>query len=139
MTRDWHPPNHISFKLNGGIWPPHGIQGSKGAEFHPNLTFLEEMKIISKATNPSKESYSGFDGTELEEELRKKRIKRVFVGGLTTNYCVKNTVLDALKIEFETILLIDAIQGVNLKPDDSRKAIDEMIKKGAKKVRISDI
>ena len=97
------------------------------------------MKIISKAADPSKESYSGFDGTELEEELRKKRIKRVFVGGLTTNYCVKNTVLDALKKGFETILLIDAIRGVNLKPDDSRKAIDEMIKKGAKKARISDI
>jgi len=137
-TRDWHPPNHMSFKTYGGIWPPHCIQESEGAEFHPHLKLPETVKIISKATDPSKEAYSGFDGTELKEEL-KKSVKRVFVGGLATDYCVKNTVLDALKLGFEAILLLDATLGVNVKPDDSEKAIKEMIKKGAKKATLSDM
>lgn len=137
-TRDWHPPNHMSFKTYGGIWPPHCIQESEGAEFHPHLKLPETVKIISKATDPSKEAYSGFDGTELKEEL-KKFVKRVFVGGLATDYCVKNTVLDALKLGFEAILLLDATLGVNVKPDDSEKAIKEMIKKGAKKATLSDM
>lgn len=137
-TRDWHPPNHISFKTYGGIWPPHCIQENEGAEFHPHLKLPETVKIISKATDPSKEAYSGFDGTELKEEL-KKSVKRVFVGGLATDYCVKNTVLDALKLGFEAILLLDATLGVNVKPDDSEKAIKEMIKKGAKKATLSDM
>lgn len=138
-TRDWHPPNHISFKPYGGVWPPHCIQGDKGAEFHPDLRLPEEARIISKATDPSKESYSGFDGTELEEELKKKGIKRVFVGGLATDYCVKNTVLDALRLNFETILLVDATRGINQEPEDSEEAIREMIEKGAKTTSLSEI
>lgn len=138
-TRDWHPPNHSSFKAYGGIWPPHCIRGSEGAQFYPYLILPEEVKIISKATDPSKEAYSGFEGTKLEEELGKKGVKRVFVGGLATDYCVKSTVFDALQLGFETILLVDAICGVNLKPDDSEKAIVEMIKKGAKKANLFDI
>jgi len=138
-TRDWHPSNHISFKAYGGMWPPHCIQGSEGAKFHLNLMLPEEVKIISKATVPSKESYSGFDGTKLKEELKKKGIKRVFAGGLATDYCVKNTVLDALELGFQTILLVDAIRGVNVKHDDSKKAIEETIKKCAKKATLSDV
>jgi nicotinamidase/pyrazinamidase len=139
ITRDWHPSNHLSFTAYGGMWPPHCVQGSKGAEFHPDLTLPEEAKIISKATDPSKESYSGFDGTELEEELERKGVKRIFVGGLATDYCVKNTVLDALKLGYETILLLNAIRGMNIKPNDSEKAIEEMAKKGAKKATLSDL
>jgi len=138
-TRDWHPPNHSSFKAHGGIWPPHCIRGSEGAQFHPALKLPEEVKIISKAIDPSKEAYSGFEGTKLKEDLGMKDVKRVFVGGLATDYCVKSTVLDALQLGFETKLLVDAIRGVNLKPDDSEKAISEMIKKGAKKATLSDI
>jgi nicotinamidase/pyrazinamidase len=138
-TRDWHPPNHISFRAYGGIWPSHCIQESGGAEFHPDLKLPETVRIISKATDPSKEAYSGFNGTKLEEELKKKSIKRVFVGGLATDYCVKNTVLDALKLGFKTVILLDATLGVNVKPDDSEKAIKEMIKKGAKKAALSDM
>jgi len=138
-TKDWHPPDHSSFKDCGGIWPPHCIQGSEGALFHPALKLPEEAKIMSTATDASKEAYSGFDGTKLDEELRKKDVRRVFAGGLATDYCVKSTVLDALQLGFETILLVDAIRGVNLKPDDSEKAIAEMIKKGAKKATLFDI
>lgn len=137
-TRDWHPPDHMSFKPYGGVWSPHCIQGSKGAEFHPDLILPKDVKTISKAANPCKEGYSGFDGTELKDELKKKDVGRVFVGGLATEYCVKNTVLDALRLRFETILLVDAIRGVNIKPNDSEKAIVEMIKKGARKATLSE-
>lgn len=135
-TRDWHPDNHISFKAYGGIWPPHCIQGSEGAEFHPDLKLPRTATIVSKATDSSKEAYSGFDGTELKEELRRKATKRVFVGGLATDYCVKNTVLDALKLGLETILLLDATRGVNR--EDSEKAVEEMIAAGAKTAKLSD-
>lgn len=137
--RDWHPPNHISFKAYGGPWPPHCIQKSKGAEFHPDLKLPESVTIISHSTDPSRESYSGFDGTELGEELKKESVRRIFVGGLATDYCVKNTVLDALKLRFEAVLLTDAIQGINARSNDSEKAIEEMVEKGAKKATLSDI
>jgi len=137
-TRDWHPPNHSSFKNHGGIWPPHCIQETPGAEFHPDLKLPEETKIISKATSADKEAYSGFDGTDLEKELRNAGIQRLFIGGLATDYCVKSTVLDALRLGFETVLLFDAIKGVNVNPGDSERAIREMLEKGAKKGLLSD-
>ena len=138
-TRDWHPPNHISFKDHGGIWPTHCVQGTLGAEFHPDLRLPREVKVVSKATSADKEAYSGFDGTSLERELKDAGIKRVFVGGLATDYCVKSTVLDALRLGFETILLVDAIKGVDVNPGDSERAIGEMIKRGAKKASLNDL
>jgi nicotinamidase/pyrazinamidase len=137
-TRDWHPPNHVSFKAYGGPWPPHCIQQSEGAKFHPDLKLPADSSIISKAMNPSKESYSGFDETELDDKLRTQGVKKVFVGGLATDYCVKNTVLDAIKLGFKTVLLLDAIQGINAKPGDTEKAIDEMSLKGAEKITLAD-
>ena len=138
-TRDWHPSNHMSFQDYGGIWPAHCIQGSEGAEFHPDLALPGEITIISKATNPSEEAYSGFAEPNLTEELERKGVKRVFVGGLATDYCVKNTVLDALELGFEAILLVDAIRGVNVQPEDSKHAIEEMVQKGAKTATLSEI
>jgi len=138
-TRDWHPPNHRSFRAYGGIWPPHCIQGSEGANFHPDLVLPEEAKIVSKATRPSIPGFSGFEKTVLERDLKKNSVTRVFVGGLATDYCVRSTVLDALRLGFETVLLIDATRGVNVKPDDSEKAIREMVGKGAKKAKLSDL
>ena len=137
-TRDWHPPNHISFKNYGGTWPPHCIQGTPGADFHPDLKLPKESKIVSKASQADKEAYSGFDGTDLERELRDAGIRRVFVGGLATDYCVKSTVLDALNLSFETVLLLDAIKGVDVNPGDSERAIKEMLESGAKKASLSD-
>ena len=138
-TRDWHPPNHISFIEYGGIWPPHCIQDSEGAEFHRDLVLVPEVKIISKATTSDKEAYSGFDNTNLAESLRQDNVRRIFIGGLATDYCVKNTVLDALKLGFETYLLMDAIRGVNVQPTDSQKAIDEMMLNGARLITISNL
>ena len=138
-TRDWHPPNHKSFREYGGEWPPHCIQGTEGAEFHPNLKLPSDTLIISKATEPDKEAYSGFEGTNLKEILESRGVKRVFVGGLATDYCVKSTVLDALKYGFEVFLLVDAVRGVDLQPGDSERAIEEMVRRGAKKITLSDL
>jgi nicotinamidase/pyrazinamidase len=138
-TRDWHPPNHISFKAYGGTWPPHCIQESEGAKFHPDLKLPDDTTVISKAMNPSKESYSGFDDTELADKLKTRGIRKVFVGGLATDYCVKNTVLDAIKLGFKTVLLLDAVQGINVKPGDAEKAIDEMTLNGAEKIILTDL
>lgn len=138
-TRDWHPVNHISFKSRGGPWPPHCIQGSEGAEFGRDLKLPEDTIIISKATDPDVESYSGFGGTELAERLRENNVRKVFIGGLATEYCVKNTVLDAIKEGFETYFLEDASRGIDLHPGDVEGAVREIVEKGAIKIRLSDI
>jgi nicotinamidase/pyrazinamidase len=138
-TRDWHPSNHVSFKAYGGPWPPHCVQRTRGAEFHPELRLPPRARVISKATVASIESYSGFDGTELEQELKKNGARRVFIGGLATDYCVKNTVLDALKLGFETVLLVDAVAGIDRRRGDSETAIQEMIEYGAKTAELSEV
>lgn len=130
-TRDWHPRNHKSFKDFGGIWPVHCVQKTDGASFHPDLKLPETAKIISKATRVKEEAYSGFQGTNLKDLLKRQKIKRIFVGGLATDYCVKNSVLDGLKAGFTTFLLLDAIKGVNVNAGDSEMAIDEMLSAGA--------
>jgi nicotinamidase/pyrazinamidase len=130
-TRDWHPENHISFAEQGGIWPKHCVQNTKGAEFHPDLKLPSDSIIVSKATEPDKEAYSGFDGTNLDKLLKGKGVTRLFVGGLATDYCVRATVLDALRFGFCVFLLLDGIKGVNVQPEDSERAIVEMLEKGA--------
>ena len=137
-TRDWHPINHISFEAQGGMWPPHCICGTKGSEFHPKLKLPNNVIIISKASDPNKESYSGFDETELYQELKTGKIFRVFLGGLATDYCVKNTVLDALKLGFKTFFLEDASQGIELRPGDVARSIEIMRKNGVRTVKKSN-
>ena len=137
-TRDWHPPNHISFKAQGGPWPPHCVQNTEGAKFHPDLKLPSGTTIVSKAMNPLKENYSGFEGAELSSILRKHSVLRVFVGGLATEYCVKNTVLDALKLGFKVMLLSDAILGINAEANEAAKAIDKMVESGAEQTTLSD-
>lgn len=138
-TRDWHPPNHISFKAQGGPWPSHCVQGTEGAKFHPDLKLPADATIISKATDPFKEAYSGFDGTELATLLSKANVTRVFVGGLATDYCVKTTVLDARKLGFTPVLLLDAVRGIEAHPGDVKTAIEEMSKSGAEQVTIDEL
>jgi len=138
-TRDWHPKNHISFKEYGGVWPPHCIQNTWGAQFHPELKLPKDTIIISKADKPDLEAYSGFQGTNLKRILEERKVKRIFVGGLATDYCVKNTVLDGLKEGYEVYLLIDAIKGVEVNLGDSERAVKEMESKGAIKVWLKGI
>ena len=130
-SRDWHPQDHVSFKAQGGPWPPHGVQETSGAKFSPDLKLPRHTVVISKATNPQNEAYSAFDGTSLAHELRTMGVKRLFVGGLATDYCVVNTVVDARKLGFETVVLVDATLGINVEPGDVDRAIETMLKNGA--------
>jgi nicotinamidase/pyrazinamidase len=136
-TRDWHPINHMSFEEYGGLWPPHCIRNTKGAQFHPRVNLPKNAIIISKAIESDKEAYSGFDQTTLFEELKKNGVSRVFIGGLATDYCVKNTVLDAVKLGFYTYLLLDASRGINAASGDVARAIDLMRKNGVKIIEFS--
>ena len=137
-SRDWHLPNHVSFKAQGGPWPPHCVQNTEGAKFSPDLMLPAHVVVISKATNPGHESYSVFDGTSFEHELKMCEAKRLFVGGLATDYCVLNTVLDACKLGYETVVLIDATLGLNVEPDDVDRAIESMLKAGAQQATMGD-
>jgi nicotinamidase/pyrazinamidase len=135
-TRDWHPEKTTHFKSGGGPWPPHCIQGRKGAQFHPDLKLPADVLIVSAGMGADEDGYSGFlgiddRGVKLVDLLRQRGIERIFVGGLATDYCVKHTVLDGLKEGFKVVLLTDSIRGVNLKPGDSEQAIAEMVQAGA--------
>ena len=130
-TRDWHPREHASFKAVGGAWPEHCVQGSFGAKFPEGLRLPTNVIVISKGTDPQKDAYSGFDGTDLDKILKLKGIKRLFVGGLATDYCVRATVLDALKLDFQVYVILNAIRGVDVRPGDSRRALAEMENRGA--------
>ncbi len=134
-TRDWHPPNHCSFKAQGGIWPPHCVAATRGAEFASGLALPQTATIISKAATPEADSYSGFGGTDLAARLRAGGSARLFIGGLATDYCVLNTVKDALHEGFEVLLLEDAIRAVEVKAGDGTRACDEMQQLGARPIR----
>jgi nicotinamidase/pyrazinamidase len=135
-TRDWHPEKTKHFKAFGGLWPSHCVQGTHGAEFHNDLALPPDVIVVSAGMGYDEEGYSGFDGKDdkgvgLADLLREHGVERLFVGGIATDYCVKATVLDALKSGFKAVLLQDAVRGVNLQPDDSERAIAEMVRAGA--------
>jgi nicotinamidase-related amidase len=130
-TRDWHPAEHCSFREQGGPWPPHCIAGTPGAAFPANLALPHDTAIVSKARTMEEDAYSGFGGTELHYQLRTAGAQRLFIGGLATDYCVLNTVRDALAKGYEVQLVADAVRAVDVKPGDGERAIDEMRKLGA--------
>ena len=129
-SRDWHPPTTKHFADFGGTWPVHCVQGTKGAEFHPDLTDDARIQIISKGLG-DEDTYSAFDGTDLAAQLHKLGVDEVLVGGLATDYCVKNTALDALKEGFAVKALTNAMRPVDLQPGDGERAIEEMRRAGA--------
>lgn len=135
-TRDWHPPRTRHFKEFGGVWPSHCVQDSRGAAFHPDLRLPEGTLVASKGADPEEDAYSAFqatlaDGTELADALQRRGVQHVYVGGLATDYCVRASVLDALKAGFAATVLIDASRGANLQPHDAEEAIQEMVNAGA--------
>ena len=130
-TRDWHPARTKHFATYGRTWPVHCVAGTHGAEFHPDLLDDPRITIISKGIDESADGYSGFDGTDLARLLREEEVEQVWVGGLATDYCVKHTVLDALREGFEVKALADDMRAVNLDPNDGAKAIEEMRNAGA--------
>ncbi|MEO2066377.1 MAG: nicotinamidase [Desulfurobacteriaceae bacterium] len=128
-TRDWHPENHVSFKENGGIWPRHCVQWSQGAEFIDGLELPPDTFIINKGDRPELEAYSGFQGTLLDSLLRERGVKRLFICGVATDYCVKNTVLGGLNLGYQVFILSDAIRGVS--PQTVERAEEELLERGA--------
>lgn len=135
-TQDWHPANHCSFQAQGGPWPPHCVQGSTGAQLHPAVDRQHITAYVKKGVLPNKDAYSGFEGTDeagrtLAELLRQRGVKEIYVTGLATDYCVRATALDGLKEGFKVHVVTDAVRGVNVKPGDDQRALEEMRAAGA--------
>lgn len=137
FTRDWHPPDHCSFQAGGGPWPPHCVQNTPGAGFFSGLNIPENAVVISKGTQKDSEQYSTLYGCDAEGRtqsslLKKLGIRRIFIAGLATDYCVLNSVKDALAEDYDVYVLTDAIQAVDVNPGDGRRALEEMLRQGAK-------
>jgi nicotinamidase/pyrazinamidase len=135
-TRDWHPRRTVHFQELGGPWPPHCVQGTPGAEFHPDLTLPTGTVIVSSGMREDEDGYSAFDarddtGREVADLLRDRGVRHLYVGGLATDYCVKASVLDARKLGFEVTVLEDAVRAVNLQPGDGERALETMREAGA--------
>jgi len=136
-TQDWHPPSTPHFEKDGGIWPVHCVQGTWGAEFHPDLVVAGD--VVQKGTG-GEDGYSGFTvrdptsgdrhRTKLETLLRQHDVERIVIVGLATDYCVKDTALDAIELGFHTTVVRDGIRAVNLQPDDGQQALDQIAAAG---------
>ena len=136
-SRDWHPARTSHFKEWGGPWPPHCVQGTPGAEFHPDLRLPAGTTIVSKGSDPDEDAYSCFQacddaGRRFADVLRAAGVRRLVVGGLATDYCVKATALDARRAGFEVVVLADAMRAVDLQPGDGARAVAEMEAVGAR-------
>ena len=130
-TQDYHPPGHSSFTEQGGPWPQHCVQGTKGAEFHPGLDTDKVKDVVQKGTDTETDGYSGFAGTDLADRLGRLGVTRVFVTGLATDYCVRATAIEAIDNGFDVVVVTDAIAAVDANPGDGRAAIEEMREAGA--------
>ena len=141
-SRDWHPAVTNHFKPYGGPWPVHCVQGTDGARFHPSLRLPVTAVVVTKGEVPHSSGYSAFEGRTSEgkpflADLRERGIDHLYVGGLATDYCVKQAVLDAMSAGFQVTVLEDAIAGVE--PEGSARAIAEMLERGAHVVAGSDL
>jgi nicotinamidase/pyrazinamidase len=130
VSRDWHPPDHISFRARGGPWPPHCIQGTFGAEFHRDLRLPDGVQVVSKADTADKDSYSAFGGTVLSARLHHDGIRRLWIGGLAQDYCVRETALDAIHDGFNVHVIVDATRPVNVSPEDGPRALEDIQRAG---------
>ncbi len=134
-SRDWHPARTTHFKEFGGVWPPHCIQGTPGAEFHPDLRLPPGATVLSKGMGEREDAYSAFQATTPEgepfaERLRRDGVTHLYVGGLATDYCVRASALDARRLGLAVTLLADASRGVDVRPGDSERAVAEMREAG---------
>jgi len=138
LSADWHPVRTRHFRDFGGAWPAHCIQNSRGAQFHSGLRLPREAIRVYKGMDPEKDSYSALEaqdmrGMPLLRLLGMMGVVELYVAGLATDYCVKYSVIDALRHGFKVKVLVDAVKGVDLEPGDSQEALGEMVKKGASK------
>jgi nicotinamidase/pyrazinamidase len=150
-TRDWHPAEHGSYsgvevdpaEWRGAdppsIWPVHCVQGTPGAELHPSLDRAKVDVVIDKGKDPNSQGYSAFQDTRLGDVLREREVDRLFVTGLATDYCVKQSVLDALRQGFAVTVVDDAVRGVDVQPGDSERALEEMEAAGAERASSADV
>ncbi len=144
FTRDWHPPDHCSFKDQGGPWPPHCVQNTSGADFSSKLNIPKGSNIISKGSEKNSEQYSTLGGWDADGNtenglMKKSGIRRIFFAGLATDYCVLNSAKDALAEGYEVYVLTDAIRAVDVKPGDGERALEEMIRAGAKTITSKEL
>jgi nicotinamidase/pyrazinamidase len=144
FTRDWHPARTQHFREFGGPWPPHCVQDTFGARFHPQLELPEHARIVSKGMDPTQDSYSAFQasddaGTELYALLRAAGVRTLYIAGLATDYCVKYSALDALESGLQVVLLLDAIQGIDVQHGDVARALDTILREGAKTATLDTI
>ena len=143
-TLDWHPLNHISFQAQGGPWPPHCVQNTFGAELHPALLTQPITRTFRKATTADRDAYSEFEGSDdshhsLNEFLNARGVKRVYLVGLATDYCVRATALDAMRLGYKTYVVTDGVRAVNIRPDDGAKALAEVENQGAHLISSDEI
>lgn len=131
-TRDWHPPDHASFETEGGPWPVHCVQGTRGAEFHPAMDDLDVDAVVDVGREREDEGYSGFEKSDLAEILRERKVEEVFVCGLATDYCVRASAIDACREGFDVTVVADAIRAVDVNPGDGERALDDVRAAGAR-------
>jgi nicotinamidase/pyrazinamidase len=130
-TRDWHPADHHSFEEQGGPWPPHCVQGTPGAELHPSVDGSKIDVVVDAGFRPELEGYSGFEETNLEQELRDHEVDELTAVGLATDYCVRATALDAAHAGFKVTVDRAGVRGIDVAPGDSERALDELRAAGA--------
>jgi len=143
FIRDWHPANHMSFSDDPHFvdrsWPPHCVANTPGAQFHPDLDVPPDANIVNKGADPDKEAYSAFSGTDLAKQLRMRGIRRLFLTGLATDYCVKSTALDARREGFDVMLVEDATRGIDVPRGSVDAALDTMKDAGVDVIQSGDM
>jgi nicotinamidase/pyrazinamidase len=144
FSRDWHPAESSHFASGGGPWPSHCVAFTAGAEFHPDLVVPEEAVVVSKGMAPNEHGYSAFDardpeGRRLADSLRARGVRTLYVGGLATDYCVRASVLDALRAGFDVRVVADGVRGIDREPGDVRRALDEMRAAGAETTTSAEV
>jgi nicotinamidase/pyrazinamidase len=138
-TRDWHPPHHASFETEGGPWPVHCVQGTRGAELHPAMAGVEVDAIVDVGREREDEGYSGFENSDLARILRDAGVSEVYVCGLATDYCVRASAIDACREGFDVTVLEDAIRAVEVEPGDGEQALADMRAAGARIARSDEV
>ncbi len=138
-TRDWHPLDHSSYAQYGGPWPVHCVAGTRGAAFDARLDLNKIDAVIDKGVDRETDGYSGFAATGLANDLRAHGVRRVFVCGLATDYCVKATALEAHAAGFATVVVADASAAVDVQPGDEARALEELRAAGIDVVQSEEI
>ncbi|HET9440401.1 MAG TPA: nicotinamidase [Longimicrobiales bacterium] len=143
-SRDWHPEVTSHFMDQGGPWPPHCIADTEGAAFHPELKLPETAEVITKGTDPTDDGYSAFEaedrqGRKFPTLLHTDNVRHLYVGGLATEYCVRASVLDGLREGLDVVVLLDAVRGIDVEEGAVVRAIDEMLRAGARTATLATI